>query len=298
MTKWLPDVAPDDRTVDVAARALANRLDTVRYYLKQVARTGDVEDIHQLRVWSRRADAALSLYSELLAPREYQWFRKWLKRLRSGAGAVRDCDVFAQYVAESKQRWSAKLRAERRRGMKKIRGLFERLDEGRRLKRRTRQLVKCLAAEGAGSARFGDFARAKLAPLLATFFAADPSGTADDRAIHQFRILGKELRYAMELLASAFSPQFQGELYSQIGALQERLGHINDLSTAEVRLNEMLAATGKPNKVSILRRHLTETTEELSRARAEFRRWWTPDMHASLHAQFATFLQAPQQMVA
>ena len=86
MTKWLPNVSPDDRAVDVAARALATRLDAVRQYLKRVAIVAATADIHQLRVWSRRADATLSLYGDLIPRRRLQWFRKWMRRLRRAAG--------------------------------------------------------------------------------------------------------------------------------------------------------------------------------------------------------------------
>ena len=72
MTKWLPNVSPDDRAVDVAARALATRLDAVRQYLKRVAIVAATADIHQLRVWSRRADATLSLYGDLIPRRRLQ----------------------------------------------------------------------------------------------------------------------------------------------------------------------------------------------------------------------------------
>ena len=80
MDKWLPDVSPDDRAVAVAARALAGRLDAVRRHLKRAAAGAGTEDIHQLRVWARRADAALRLYADLLPPKRLKWFRKWLRR--------------------------------------------------------------------------------------------------------------------------------------------------------------------------------------------------------------------------
>src|SRR6476646_8532702 len=132
MIKWLPDVSADDRAVDVAARALAGRLDAVRRYLKRAARTAGPEDVHQLRVWARRADAALGLYAHLLPPRRVRWFRKWLNRLRRAAGRVRDSDVFARRVGGPQDEWPVRLRADRRRGHRTIRRLARRLDGGRR----------------------------------------------------------------------------------------------------------------------------------------------------------------------
>jgi CHAD domain-containing protein len=257
MTKWLPDVAPDDRTVDVAARALASRLDAVRQYLQRAANAGGIEDVHQLRVWTRRTDAALSLYAELIRNRDLQWFRKWLKRLRRAAGQVRDRDVFAPRITEPGEKWPARLVKDRRRGMKKIRSLANRLDDGRRWKRRTRRLLKRLDTDGVGATRFGDFARTQLGPIVN---------------------------------AGALPPPMHAELYAQVRALQERLGKLNDLSVAAGQLTDWLATTGSPAMISRLQRHLAETNDELVQARNAFRAWWTADALAELRGRFAEVL--------
>src|SRR4051794_10914433 len=121
MVKWLPDVSPGDRAVDVAARALAVRLDAVRRYLQRAARTRDPEDVHQLRVWSRRADAALDLFADLLPRDQHRWFRKWMRRLRRAAGRARDADVLVRHVTEPGATGPTLVSAGRRRGLKKIR---------------------------------------------------------------------------------------------------------------------------------------------------------------------------------
>src|SRR5205807_197113 len=99
-------------------------------------------------------------------------------------------------------------------------------------------------------------ARAGLRPLVEAFLAAAPAAAADDAALHRFRIRGKELRYALELLAGAFPATFRDELYPVAAALQERLGLVNDLATAQRRLAEWLNETGDPAAVSHGRRRL------------------------------------------
>src|SRR5262245_56380904 len=171
MIKWLPDVSPDDRAVDVAARALADRLETVRRHLKRAAKTADAEAVHQLRVWTRRAVAAVGLYADLIPTKHCKWFRKWLRRLRRAAGRVRDSDVFAGQLAGADPAWAVRLQSERRRGLKKIRRLAGRLEGGRRLKRRTRKLLDRLGGGHVGApGRFGDWARAHLRPMVDAFF--------------------------------------------------------------------------------------------------------------------------------
>jgi CHAD domain-containing protein len=294
MIKWLPDVFPNDRAVDVAARALAGRLGAVRRYLKRAAAGAGTEDIHQLRVWARRADAALRLYADFLSPKRLKWFRKWLKRLRRAAGRVRDSDVFVRWLSGPGDAWPARLKADRRRGHRAIRRLAARLDGGRRLRRRTRKLLGRMGAEHAGTAeRFADRARASIRPLADAFFAALPGDAADDAALHRFRIRGKELRYGLELLAGAFPPAFRDELYPLVGTLQEKLGLVNDLATAHRRLGEWLAATGDPATVSHLRRRQAAVGEELVRARADFRQWWTPELREGLRSRFEELLGGP-----
>jgi CHAD domain-containing protein len=293
MPKWLPDVSPDDRTADVAARALANRLDAVRRYLKRVARTAGAEDAHQLRVCARRAGAALRLYADLLPPRDVRWFRKWLKRLRKAAGRVRDSDVLARRVTGPDDRRPDQLRSVRRRGVKKVRRLADQLGGGRRLRRRAQKLLACVGEKLAGAERFGERARATLRPLVETFFAACPPPGADDAALHRFRIRGKELRYALELLAGAFPPALRDDLYPILTTLQERLGLVNDLATAQRRVQEWLNETGDPATVSHLRRRQAAVGEELVRAQSEFQRWWTPELRDALRRRSDEFLGSP-----
>src|SRR5262249_19810439 len=162
----------------------------------------------------------------------------------------------------------------------------DRLDGGRRLRRRTRKLLARVGDNLAGTERFVDRARYSLRPLVETFFAACPATGADVAALHRFRIRGKELRYAVELLAGAFAPAFRDELYPVVASLQERLGLVNDLATAQRRLAEWLNATGDPATVSHLHRRLAAIAEELVRARADFHRWWTPELRDGLRRRF------------
>src|SRR5207244_2148550 len=55
------------------------------------------------------------------------------------------------------------------------------------------------------------------------------SGDLKDYAhLHQVRIQGKRLRYAMEVFADCFAADFKEELYPQIEEMQEILGSAND----------------------------------------------------------------------
>ncbi|HKB04244.1 MAG TPA: CHAD domain-containing protein [Gemmataceae bacterium] len=288
MIKWLPDVGPGDRAVDVAARSLQTRLDAVRRYLKwSVERKDEPEHVHQLRVWTRRADAALTLYADLLPKRCVRRLRKRLRKIRRVAGRVRDCDVLA-----ARSGWTTKLQAERARAYRKLVGRYERLERGRRLKRWARRLLDRLRARNADRTEaFVDRGRDSLRPLVRAFFAADPDAGSDPGDLHRFRIRAKRLRYAMELLAGAFPPSFRDELYPVVGTVQEKLGTVNDLNVAQARLEKKARRAADAGALSDLRRRSAATGEDLARACEEFGRWWTRDARDALRERFDELLR-------
>jgi len=138
--------------------------------------------------------------------------------------------------------------------------------------------------------RFGDWARARLRPIVKRFFEASPSAASEEAALHQFRIRGKELRYAMELLAGAFPPDFREELYPVVEALQDRLGEINDLATAQARLRERIEQADRAPEATCLHRLFDDQQAQLEQAHAAFLGWWTPRLAATLRAGFKNAL--------
>src|SRR5262249_193985 len=58
----------------------------------------------------------------------------------------------------------------------------------------------------------------------------------DYEHLHQVRILGKRLRYAMEVFADCFAAAFREQLYPAVEEMQEILGNANDSYVACGRL--------------------------------------------------------------
>jgi CHAD domain-containing protein len=66
------------------------------------------------------------------------------------------------------------------------------------------------------------------------------AGDLQDYAhLHQVRIAGKRLRYAMEVFADCFSLSFREKLYPRVEEMQEILGRANDSHVAEGRLADL-----------------------------------------------------------
>lgn len=287
MNKWLSGASRSDRAVDVAARSLADRLKAVRRFLsRSVKRPNDPENVHQLRVWSRRSEAALALYADLLPNRLLKRVRRTVRKLRRAAGRVRDCDVLASQVSGPGGKWPATLKKERVRAQRKLVTLFDRLDAGRKFKRDSAKLIRRLRERNdTATENFATRARESLRPIASAFFGSFPVPIRDDQ-LHRFRIAGKDLRYAIELLAAAFPNSFRDEVYPTLSQLQDRLGRINDAVVARDRLRQWMDQSDDPAELSELRRRLTATETELSKNRDSFPRWWTPELRAVLQSKF------------
>ena len=61
----------------------------------------------------------------------------------------------------------------------------------------------------------------------------------DYENLHQVRIVGKRLRYAMELFATCFTAPFKDDIYPRIEAMQEILGLANDSYVASGALQQL-----------------------------------------------------------
>src|SRR5688572_24408829 len=103
LKKWLTAVGPDVPVTRAARKALTSRLRAVEECLAEAAHVsgrsdGDIEAVHQLRIWTRRSAAALRLFKRVLPPRRAKWLKRKLRQIRRAAGEARDCDVLAEQL--------------------------------------------------------------------------------------------------------------------------------------------------------------------------------------------------------
>jgi CHAD domain-containing protein len=290
LDRWV-EARPGERTADVARRTLAGHLAEVVYWLKKAATKAerDAKFVHQLRVWTRRATAAIDLYQDLLPAKPHDWLRKRLKRIRKAANDARDCDVLiARLEGETPDkagtRWLKATRAERAKAQEAIVASEQRVNRENRFRRVVKTLDQHLA-NATATPPFGPWARAHLRPFVDAFFASLPHDQSDLDALHRFRIRGKDLRYVMELLGAAFEPTLRTELYPTIEELHDRLGEVNDRATAVNRLRRHLKAK-RTKKGGSWRKRLREEVAKLETARRQFWAWFGPTQIAELRRAF------------
>ena len=297
LSKWIDSIPAGGRVSDAARVSLEARLATVAYWLPLAARQidDDVEKVHQLRVATRRAIAALKLYRDWLPRNEARWLSKRLKQVRRAAGAARDLDVLAEWMRKELDGQAGGLLAmvadERAAAQPKIMAVADKSEQENRFRRKMYGLLAGVQPRGkrqkTQDVSFHNWAETQLGQAAENFFAALPNQNSDLSALHQFRIRGKQLRYTLELLASAFGPELREQHYPVVRDLQEQLGRINDCVAADARLRRWRRKIDSPAEREILDKLIERQRGQLDVAIAEYRGWWTPERAETLRQGLA-----------
>jgi CHAD domain-containing protein len=312
-SKWISGLKASTPLDDAARRVLTVRLEVVRDYLPLALHESqsDSEHVHQLRVGTRRAGAALDIFSVCLPPKAYRTARKQLRRIRRAAGEARDWDVFLIELAGRVQRgrkpqpgldflighaFGQRATAQKHLETANAHFPFD-LD---RLLADTVAAVQPAHDDDAEPRTLLDLAQPLLSALLAELDRTAARDLNDYGNLHQVRIAGKKLRYAMEVFADCFAAPFREELYPAVEAMQEILGRANDSHVASQRLEalreQIRAALPdlwnrlKPGIDSLLRYHRQRLPEE----REQFFVWWQRWQESGTEARLAHLLQDPQ----
>lgn len=240
----------------------------------------DIEDLHQMRVATRRLRAVLRAARPMLAADWAQSLRDELAWLGTALGAVRDLDVLsADLRAEC-----ASLRASERR----VCGRWLEALAREREERRT-ELLRVLTGErylalldrldAAASAPVVTNVAIGLPDLARTAFrklrdAVRGRGlTGTDAALHRLRIMGKRARYAAELAEGVIGPPVVRYL-RQLQRLQDVLGQHQDAVVAEARLRRLAGDASNTRAMFTLGRLIERQCQRRRSARAALPDVW------------------------
>jgi CHAD domain-containing protein len=222
----------------------------------------DPEELHDMRVGTRRLRAALALFSDVL-PVRAQVFREELGWLGRVLGAVRDLDVQQEGLADmaaATAGWSAGARPDDHDPLAELSALLERERDTARAEMlgaldsvRWERLAKGLAAMvQQGPARrslatrvpavigMPDLVVARHDKVTKAAKRAKRSGVVSD--FHRLRIGCKRLRYALEFSSEVYGGR-TSRFVRQLTALQDQLGLMQDAEVASIRLADL--ATGE-----------------------------------------------------
>jgi len=288
----------EEQVVDIALTTLDDRLKSVLKRFSQATPHGatNPERIHQLRVATRRASAAIDFYEDFITRKSANKMARCLRRIRGTAGKVRDCDLLlARFSGEEAQAEAAsfikRVQASRASAFRDFRRLHRRHDDSNRLKRRARKLLaktrrKAERRPHLAVQKFKDWAPERLRVFVSEFFQAANPDLHDFTQLHKFRIRSKALRYAMELVASTFPPSFSAELYPVIERLQSLLGDINDEANFIRSIGRRLTNQAKLSDIDGLKHRMAQEQHTLDELEREFSQWWTADRRDALRGGF------------
>jgi CHAD domain-containing protein len=301
-SKWIDGLTPEMRVSQAARKTIRRRLRSVWSLLKSAAEKSEhtTEYVHQLRVSTRRALAALEGYAELIPSRKVEKMTKRLNQVRKRASEARDYDVLIERlsVRPDAERLAPLMEAigdSRRDVQAPIREVYRKLKK-RDFSRTVRKLVDRIRCPRDGrDATLGNWARTGTERATAAFFAA-AAGNLDDLAeLHQFRIAGKHLRYVLEYFAGGLGPEVRNSLYPEVERMQSLLGIVNDHATALAHFDAWQSAWDNEELRRLVDEQIAVERTALEDARREFFRWWTPQRAAELRDRLALVVQRPDE---
>jgi len=212
------------------------------------------EPIHQMRVAVRRLRSAISIFRHALNGPELAAGASDLKELGQRLGPTRDWDVFLSETApevaaafSSEPRLTRLLRAAERQ-RKACHGALRDYLQGPAFRRLGIELAWLAGARSWHPVPQGEEVALSLPDLAATLLdqrvrkllaTGEEIEALDATGLHGLRLKAKRARYATEIFATLYPPRPAFRFAERLGALQDRLGVMNDRATAAALLAQL-----------------------------------------------------------
>lgn len=266
-----------DASVDTAiAVVIANTRDHWLANEAALPASGDVEAIHQFRVGLRRFRSALSLFKKYLPKSQREWLNGEAKWVLSEFGPTRDLDVLITELIPAADTGKhgdafATLRRAAAESRKAAETVALRALKAPRYGRFLRRLETWLAGAGwraardvkgpdGGKVQAADFAaraiEKRVLKILAHGKNLNEMSSADR---HDIRIAIKKCRYGIEFFSDALPKRGLHALGKRLKALQDGLGHSNDVDVAE----HMIEALHSSAKVASVKADIAKAGKAL-----------------------------------
>ncbi|QDU28736.1 CHAD domain protein [Anatilimnocola aggregata] len=272
--------APVDR---LAREVVKQRVRAVVSYWQKAAqrKSPRVEDIHQLRVWSRRSLAALQLFASVLPPEPMADLAKILNKARKRAGNARDCDVLKRTLDKRARKLLAEflvvLKQQRQEAADKLRHAYEKKVKSGHLRDCCKAVLKKPSTANNGKVHpqlsFGPWFQSQFDKVTEPFVKQLRVSKPAQRKIHALRIEGKRVRYALEIGLPSL-PKTQGkQLYAALEGLQQQLGDVCDDLALAAKYRELAGELKAADRAAL--RDTSEQHDQQAQAGfAKFARWW------------------------
>ncbi|HEX5949499.1 MAG TPA: CYTH and CHAD domain-containing protein [Actinomycetota bacterium] len=279
-----PELGPDASVGEVVRGAIATSVVRLLHHDAGVRMGGDLEDVHQARVATRRLRSDLRTFRDVLDPEWDAGLREELGWLGAELGTVRDLDVQLERLAGLVARLPDE---DRTVGERLVSERARRRDEARAhllgamRSERYLALLDRLVEDAREPAVLPDAAPAPAEMMLATVMerpwkhlkaAMDGLGPGSpDTDLHLARIRTKRVRYAAEAVAPVFGKGARA-FAREAAALQEVLGEHQDAVVGAAWLRA--AAQGGARRAFVAGQLATLERQAAAAARARWPDAW------------------------
>jgi CHAD domain-containing protein len=244
-----PGVLPDDPMSEAGRKVLRFHFERMLEYEPGTRLGEDIEELHDMRVATRRMRSAFRVFSPYFDPDVLKPFLKGLKRTGGALGSVRDLDVFM----EKAQRYLDGLPEEERSSLDPLLAnwqeqreaaraqMLEYLD-GKKYQQFVRDFGEFLLTEGAGALPVPAdkplphrvchvvpaliYDRYQVVRGYETVIEGAPIET-----LHALRIDCKRLRYSLEFFREVLGPEAEDVTRDTV-IIQDHLGNLHDADVA------------------------------------------------------------------
>jgi CHAD domain-containing protein len=280
-----PGVTADDHLAEAGRKVL--RFHVARMIAREAGtRAGhDAEDLHAMRVATRRQRAAWRIFGEAFRTGRTKAHRGRLREVATRLGAVRDLDVLLEaadgYRADlpvSEQRALEPLLATWRLHRDDARQLLLRELDSDGYRRWLDDYAEFVRHEGLGARqtaptephRVRDTAASRIHAAYEHVRSYEPVlRWADVETLHELRIAAKWLRYSLEFVRETLGPDAE-TLIARVIALQDHLGLMHDADVAAHLARDFLvdqAGNLSQAETAAIGRYLVNREREVNRLR-------------------------------
>ena len=289
-----PGVAADDHVAEAGRKVLRFHLARMLDYEAGTRSGEDAEDLHKMRVATRRQRAAWRVFGDGFRDKRTRRYRRGLREIAGRLGAVRDLDVqlenadaYRGALPVAEQRALEPLLASWRGHRDDARVLLLRDLDSDRYRRWMDDYLDFVRTEGlhvqptgpATPHRIRDTAPSRIWAAYENVRAYEPVlRWADIETLHDLRIAGKWLRYTLEFVRETLGPGAT-PLIARVVALQDHIGLMHDADLAASLARTFLVDHGtelSSLETAAIGRYLVDRERETARLRRTIGQPWRP----------------------
>jgi CHAD domain-containing protein len=287
-----PGVTADDHIAEAGRKVMRFHLARMLDFEPGTRTGGDAEDLHKMRVATRRQRAAWRIYGEAFRRGRTRRYRRGLRETAARLGAVRDLDVqleaadaYRHDLPVPEQRGLEPLLASWRTHREDARVLLLRELDSDHYRRWVDDYRDFVRTEGALVLPVGPVQPHRVRDTAPSRIWAAYEGVrgyeavlrwADVETLHDLRIAAKWLRYALEFVREALGDD-AGPLITRVTALQDHLGYMHDADvTASMARTFLVEHAGDLSGLesSAIGRYLVDREREVARLRRTIGPTW------------------------